>query len=305
MNTDRATLSRIRRIEQLFEQFRENDAFPIIFSPTAPTFPTTKAIWYDTDDGTVSVQYGSSSGPIWVAIIDNPFNFDMLVDALLAGNNITLDIDETEETITIKATVPINVSELTNDAGYITSGDIPTIPSDVSDLSDDTGLLFSGDYGDLDNKPDLSQLHTHNTDTILDENGTYEVSAQEIRKHIDDADIHFEINDSTASTLSVYSSDKVDDLLGGKENSLGFTPTQKLTASITIAVADWSGGTTCTKTVAGLLATDTVLTVMDRANFTLYSDAYITGDSSVAGEITFTCETTPTAEIVIPLEIIR
>lgn len=348
MSNDRATLSRIRRIEQLFEQYKENDAFPIIFSSEAPLFPTTKAIWYDTDDGTVSIQYGSSSGPIWIAIIDNPFDFDMLVDSLLAGDNITLDTDVLGETITINADAEEQVQSDwnqvdTEEVDYIKNK--PAIPSDVSDLSDDTDLLFSGDYNDLDNPPDLSSLHTHNTDTILDENGTHEVSAQEIREHIDDANIHFEIDDVISATDSVYSSDKVEDLLSGKEDSLeftpenvsnkvtsfqvtpddthyaseklvkdsldnkedslGFTPTQKLTATITIAVADWSGGLTCVKEVAGLLPTDTVLRAMDGANATLYGDAKIFGDSSVAGEITFTCTTTPTSEIVIPLEIFR
>ena len=80
----------------------------------------------------------------------------------------------------------------------------------------------------------------------------------------------------------------------------------KLTATITIAVADWSGGLTCTKLVTGLLTTDIVLPVMNRSNFDLYSTAYITADSSsVAGQITFTAGTTPTSEIVIPIEIIR
>lgn len=87
---------------------------------------------------------------------------------------------------------------------------------------------------------------------------------------------------------------------------LGYTPTQKLTATVTIAVTDWSGGLTCTKLVTGLLTTDTVLKAMDRANALLYGAAIITGDSeSVAGQITFTAETTPTSEIVIPIEILR
>ena len=56
--------------------------------------------------------------------------------------------------------VPTNVSELTNDAGYLTSigaisyNDLtgaPSIPTDISDLSDNTNLLSSGSgYGDLD-----------------------------------------------------------------------------------------------------------------------------------------------------------
>lgn len=307
MSNDRATLSRIRRIEQLFEQYKENDAFPIIFSSEAPLFPTTKAIWYDTDDGTVSIQYGSSSGPIWIAIIDNPFNFDMLVDSLLAGDNITLDTDVLGETITINADAEEQVQSDwnqvdTEEVDYIKNK--PAIPSDVSDLSDTTGLLFSGDYDDLDNKPNLSQLHTQNTDTILDEDGTNEVSAQEIREHIGSAGIHFAINDTTASTLSVYSSDKVGTLLSGKQNSLGFTPTQKLTASITIAVADWSGGTTCTKAVAGLLVTDTVLPIIDAANRQLIADFAIKTVTISAGELNFTAETTPDEEITFTIDIL-
>jgi hypothetical protein len=104
-----------------------------------------------------------------------------------------------------------------------------------------------------------------------------------------------------------YASEKlVKDSLDNKEDTFGYTPTQKLTATITIAVADWEGGFTCTKAVAGLLTTDTVLKAMDRANALLYGAAIITGDSeSVAGQITFTAETTPTSEIVIPIEILR
>ena len=113
--------------------------------------------------------------------------------------------------------------------------------------------------------------------------------------------------DLTDNSDTYYPTQKaVNTGLGAKQDTLGYTPTQKLTATVTIAVADWSGGLTCTKAVTGLLATDTVLPVMDRTNFDLYSTAYITADSSsVAGQITFTAETIPTSEIVIPIEIIR
>jgi hypothetical protein len=100
-----------------------------------------------------------------------------------------------------------------------------------------------------------------------------------------------------------------------KVNGVALVPTAKavdipvptkLTATITIAVADWAGGTTCVKTVSGLLTTDHVTPAMDRTNLALYVAADITGDSSsTAGQITFTCTTTPTAEIVVPLNIVR
>jgi hypothetical protein len=123
----------------------------------------------------------------------------------------------------------------------------------------------------------------------------------------------FEFVEASEDVVTIVSRNLENDLVGNVPPNativqpiyVNYPDIYKLTATITIAVADWSGGTTCTKSVAGLLASDIVLPVMDRANFTLYSDAYITADSSVAGEITFTCETTPTAQIVIPLEIIR
>lgn len=82
------------------------------------------------------------------------------------------------------------------------------------------------------------------------------------------------------------------------------TPLTKLTATITIAVADWAGGTTCTKTVSGLLATDFVTPILDRANLALYVAADITGELQ-DGQIVFTAATTPTNEIVIPINIVR
>ena len=274
--------------------------------------------------------------------------FVKLVAALVAGTNVTLDINLLGETITINADAEEQVQSDWNqvdaeEVDYIKNK--PTIPSDVSDLSDDTNLLFSGDYNDLDNPPDLSSLHIQNTDTILDEDGTYEVTAQEIREHIDNADIHFEIDDVTPATDSVYSSDKVDDLLSGKENTIGFTPenvtnkvtsfqvtpddihyaseklvkdsldnkedtlgytpTQKLTATVTIAVADWEGGLTCTKTVTGLLATDTVLPVIDDTNRQLIADFGIKKVEIAAGTLTFTAETTPDSEITFTIDYIR
>lgn len=82
------------------------------------------------------------------------------------------------------------------------------------------------------------------------------------------------------------------------------TGVTKVTATITIAVADWSGGTTCTKTVSGLLTTDFITPVMDRTNLALYVAADITGELQ-AGQIVFTCTTTPTSQIVVPLNIVR
>ena len=68
--------------------------------------------------------------------------------------------------------IPTNVSELTNDSGYITSSDIPSIPTVTNDLTDalkanyDAAYThsqtthFDGDYNNLTNKPTIPTPRT-------------------------------------------------------------------------------------------------------------------------------------------------
>ena len=68
--------------------------------------------------------------------------------------------------------IPTNVSELTNDSGYITSSDIPSIPTVTNDLTDalksnyDTAYThsqtthFDGNYNNLTNKPTIPTVTT-------------------------------------------------------------------------------------------------------------------------------------------------
>jgi len=42
-------------------------------------------------------------------------------------------------------TVPTNVSEFTNDSGYITNADIPTVPTNVSEFTNDSGYITNAD----------------------------------------------------------------------------------------------------------------------------------------------------------------
>jgi hypothetical protein len=85
---------------------------------------------------------------------------------------------------------------------------------------------------------------------------------------------------------------------------LGYTPTQTLTATITIAVADWDSGTTCTKTVSGVTATSflTYAYSTDAVRETLIEfNVRPTGQDT--DEITFTADSTPDAEIVLTVKI--
>lgn len=83
-------------------------------------------------------------------------------------------------------------------------------------------------------------------------------------------------------------------------SSDGTIPTARLTkvnTTITIAVADWNGGTTVTKTVNGITATGVVMVAPDPTDQAAYTSAGILCTAQAADSLTFTCSTTPTADI--------
>lgn len=69
------------------------------------------------------------------------------------------------------------------------------------------------------------------------------------------------------------------------------------TQSITISVADWSGGLTTTKTVTGVTATSFNSICADKDNSDLLGDFGVIGDSQDTDEITFKADETPTEDI--------
>lgn len=98
-----------------------------------------------------------------------------------------------------------------------------------------------------------------------------------------------------------------------KVNGTALTPTAKavdisvptkLTATVTIAVADWSGGTTCTKSVTGVteLTTDQFYSIPESSRDKVIEfDIRASGQGS--GTITFTADSTPDAEVTIIVRI--
>ena len=69
--------------------------------------------------------------------------------------------------------------------------------------------------------------------------------------------------------------------------------------SISIAVADWNGGTTCSKTVSGLTATSVVWVAPDNASQSDYLTAGVYASAQTTDTITFTCTTTPTSALTV------
>lgn len=62
----------------------------------------------------------------------------------------------------------------------------------------------------------VSKRHSQNTDTVLDQGGGNETSANEIRTHIDNDDLHRTINDTSYNTSSLWSGDGISKHVGSK-----------------------------------------------------------------------------------------
>lgn len=69
--------------------------------------------------------------------------------------------------------------------------------------------------------------------------------------------------------------------------------------TVTIAVADWNGGTTCTKTISGLTATSVVWVAPDNASQSDYLTAGVYASAQTTDTITFTATTTPTSVLTV------
>lgn len=76
-----------------------------------------------------------------------------------------------------------------------------------------------------------------------------------------------------------------------------WTAVTKVNTTVTIAVADWDGGTTVTKTVAGITATGVVLVSPDPTDQSAYTTAGIICTTQATDSLTFTCSTTPASDI--------
>jgi hypothetical protein len=122
-------------------------------------------------------------------------SFEKLQEYVKEGNNISFEVKEEDEEISINADIPTKTSDLSNDSGYITAAEAPVQPSDIptktSDLSNDSGFLTtetdpiftaseaasfaSGDKSKLDNIEANANKYTHPTthpQSIIDQTAT-------------------------------------------------------------------------------------------------------------------------------------
>lgn len=69
--------------------------------------------------------------------------------------------------------------------------------------------------------------------------------------------------------------------------------------TVSIAAADWNGGTTVSKTVSGLTATSVVWVAPDHASQSDYTSAGVYASSQTTDTLEFSCTTTPTSALTV------
>ena len=223
---------------------------PVLFSgsyndltdaPSIPSLDGYASIQYVTDaiaqaqlDGQVDLSGYVTQADLTSAIPDvSNFLTEVQIDAKLSAYQPTIDLSAYYTKSEVDAripttfsgnyadlvgtptipTVPTDVSAFANDAGYITSADIPTAP-DLTPYALKTELptVFSGDYNDLSNKPtlptalgDLTNNVGYATETYVDTQVAAAVSGGSIdlSGYVTDAELATAVGvEATARTAS-------------------------------------------------------------------------------------------------------
>ena len=104
--------------------------------------------------------------------------------------------------------IPTNISDLTNDSGFITSSDLPTVPTKVSDLENDRGYLTSipEEYitetelnakGYLTSHQDISGLQTKTDDNLATTSKEVVGAINEVKSSVDGITVPTKTSDLT------------------------------------------------------------------------------------------------------------
>ena len=149
----------------------------------------------------------------------------------------------------LKGDIPQAVSDLTNDAGYLTSHQsIKTING--------TSMVGSGNVAVQPTLVSGTNIKTVNSTSLL---GTGNITVQ-------------------AKISAVV---------------------------VTIAAADWSATTTCTKSVSGVTASNNVVVTPAPASIADWQSAGVYCSAQASGTLTFTCSSTPSASLTVNVLVIK
>ena len=183
----------------------------------------------------------------------------------------TTDYDELTNT-------PTDVSEFNNDAGYLTTETDPTVPS----------------WAKASTKPSYTASEVGAVPTT-----------RKVNNKALSSDVTLDASDVGAQPTLVSGTNiksvNGESLLGSGNIAV---QTPIIQTTITISVANWNATTTCTKSVTGVTSSNGVIPIPAPASISTWTSSGVCCSAQGNGTLTFTCSTTPTADITVNIMIV-
>ena len=191
----------------------------------------------------------------------------------------TTDYDELTNT-------PTDVSEFNNDAGYLTSHQsIKTV--------NNKSLLGSGNVSIAEDAGNNMKFDSYDSNGII--------------FYTDDGDSDYLLT-TASGQKKLVSGTNIKTVNGNSLLGSGDLPIQGGSdvdvTQVSITVANWNATTTCTKTVTGVTASNSIIVSPAPASISDYVSAGVYCSAQANGTLTFTASSTPTADLVVNVMIV-
>lgn len=244
-------------------------------------------IWTDGYSPTIDVEYEAGTVTITVTDVDGTRSYEInLSESSISDRSIGHEKLKLE-TITADELADGAVTADKIGSGAVTEGKIGT--GAVTEGKIGSGAVTEGKIG--------------NGAVTSDKLAGSAVTTAKIN---DSAVTTGKINDSAVTTGKIADSAVTNDKLasGAAVANIGYTPQEQHSSlSITIAVSDWNNNT-CTKTVSGVTANNTVIISPAVSSIEDYGEAQVRGIAQAANQITFACEDTPSDDLTVNIAVL-
>lgn len=179
-----------------------------------------------------------------------------------------------------KPTIPSKVSELQNDSGFINTETDPTVPS----------------WAKASSKPSYTASEVGAVPTT-----------RKVNNKALSGDVTLDASDVGAQPTLV-SGTNIKTVNGNSLLGSGDLPIQGGSdvdvTQVSITVANWNATTTCTKSVTGVTASNSIIVSPAPASIADYVSAGVYCSAQASGTLTFECASTPTADLVVNVMIV-
>ena len=216
-------------------------------------------------------------------------------DALVSGTNIKT-INSNSILGSGNLTIPTGAKVYTGNLSKYTNGAISglklTLYPSVSNIQTQPAFYIGTVTGNDFNASDLSTFWVYDSDALS--------------SYYFDIDWHFYLDFSedlkTGDTVIIYAYSNEYATVVGIANNGGGSETEVTQVSLT--VANWNATTTCTKSVTGVTASNSVIISPAPENIIDYVESGVYCSAQAAGELTFDCDSTPEADLIVNVMIV-